>query len=322
VAERQTGQEEGLSACPPARQAEEEDVSHWLEDALMEGLTDLDIPEAVASMADHLSTEGEWRKGVISPSLVAVQCPLSRVKIFLGLVPAPGQPARTAVRAGRPDFNSTIAMVRGMAGEALILAAMGKANLPIVAKAPHFVVEWTDPEHGYAYAGHPDVLIESPFDQSQQFKGDRFEMIQIKTPTSYKIDRVEKQGDQDALKSYLPQMATEMFIARRSGMNVTANHLLLFSWDSIPKNNKPRVKAVTLEWHPSLATIPEEAARQIHDDALIALAQNVWPAAYPVTSWDVWPCSYCRYARLGDFEVPACDDHEKWRSTNEEVPSR
>jgi hypothetical protein len=285
-------------------------MSHWLEDALMEGLTELDIPEAVASMADHLATEGEWRKGVISPSLVAVQCPLSRVKIFLGLPPNPGAPARTAVRAGRPDFNSTIAMVRGMAGEALILAALRRRfGNQIIDAAPNFVVEWNDPEFGYQYAGHPDVL----------FYDETLSLIQIKTPTSYKIDRVEKQGDQDALQSYLPQMATEMFIARKQGLPVMANHLLLFSWDSIPKNNKPRVKAITLEWDASLATIPEEAARQIHYDATLALAQNVWPAAYPVTSWDVWPCSYCRYARLGDFEVPGCDDHDKWRSNNEKV---
>lgn len=288
-------------------------MSHWLEDALLEGLTDLDIPDAVASMANHLTTEGEWRKGVISPSLVAVQCPLARVKIFLGLPSTPMLPDRVAVRAGRPDFNSTIAMTRGMVGEALILAALRRSlGDAIIDSAPKFHVEWTDPETGYQYAGHPDVLIYR----------DVLELIQIKTPTSYKIDRVEKFGEQEALKSYLPQMATELFITRKQGIPVMANHLLLFSWDSLPKNNRPRVKAITLDWDASLATIPQEAAEQIHVNATTALAQNVWPAAYPVTSWDVWPCSYCRYARLGSFDVPACDDHDKWRSTNEEVQNR
>jgi hypothetical protein len=282
-------------------------VSHWLEDAVTVGLTYMDVPEALESMVSHFSAKGEWRKGVISPSLVAVQCPLQRVKIFLGHKPDPNAPVHMNVRAAKQDFSSTVMMTRGFAGEALILAAL-KRTLPVwvVASAPDYHVEWTDPESGFEYAGHPDVLGTND--------GKLFQMIQIKTPSVFKLDRIEKYGEQDALKTYMPQMATEMFIARRAGIEVIRNTLLLFSWEGSPKNNRPRVKAIDLEWDESLASIPEQAAWEINDAAAKALLHNTWPQAYPATSWDIWPCGYCRYARLGDFEVPACDDHERWRS--------
>lgn len=271
---------------------------------MTEGLGLLDVEEALAAQALHLGREGEWRKGVISPSLVATQCPLARVKIFLGLPPVPGQKPKMAIRAGRSDAVSLVNMVRGFDGEGLILAALQKA-LPVwvLGTAPSLTVEFSDPVTGYQYAGHPDVL---GYDEG-------FELIQIKCPSVFKLDRVEKRGDADALESYLPQMATEMFIARNAGSPIERSHLLLFSWEGTPKSNKPRIKVVTLEWDDSLATIPQEAARQIHDNATKAMVLNQWPDPFPATSWDVWPCSYCRFARLGDFEVPACDDHERWR---------
>jgi len=280
-------------------------VSHWLKDAIIEGMTMLDVEDALAAQGAHFAQKGEWRKGVISPSLVSVNCPLQRVKIFLGLAPVPGVAPRMATKAGRPDAVGLVNMVRGFDGEALIVAAIHKA-MPswVIDSAPSFTVDWTDASNGYQYAGHPDVL---GYDQA-------LELVQIKTPSVFKLERVEKLGDDDALASYLPQMATEMYVTRKAGIPVQRNHLVLFSPEGTPKQNQPRLHVVTLEWEESLATIPEQAAREIHDDAARAMVLNQWPEAYPKTSWDVWPCGYCRYARLGDLEVPACDDHEKWRS--------
>lgn len=285
-------------------------MSHWLEDAVMQGLTMLDVEEALAAQAAHFSLKGEWLKGVIAPSLVGVSCPLQRVKIFLGHTPIPNQTTvHMATKAGRPDPISLVNMVRGFDAEGLLVEALKRAlPVEIIAAAPEFHVDWADPETGYHYAGHPDVLM---------LRG-KYELIQIKCPSVFKMDRVEKKGDSDALETYLPQMATEMFIARHCGIPVSVNHLLLFSWEGTPKMSRPRVKVVSLDWDESLATIPETAAREIHEAAAKALMFNQWPKAFPVTSWDVWPCGYCRFARLGDFDVPACDDHDKWRS-NEHI---
>jgi hypothetical protein len=290
-------------------------MSHWLEDAVTQGLAMMDVEEALEAQRLHFSEKGEWEKGVISPSLVAVSCPLQRVKIFLGQTPVPGQEPHMAIRAAKPDAVSLINMVRGFDGEGLIIAALRKSYPEhIIDSAPKFDVKWFDDQTGYRYAGHPDVFMRLPAYRSAE---PELGLIQIKCPSVFKMDRVEKKGDSDALETYLPQMATELFIARKAGLDVVESNLLLFSWEGTPKLNRPRVKAVTLPWDESLATVPERAAVEIHEAAAKALMFNQWPKAFPATSWDVWPCSYCRFARLGDFDVPACDDHEKWRTNGD-----
>ena len=107
----------------------------------MGGLTDLDVPAALESMAAHLQAKGEWRKGVISPSLVATTCPLARVKIFLGQEPNPDYSGRMNLRAGQPDFGSTVAMTRGFTGEALMLAAMRLAETDGLALDPTYAAK-------------------------------------------------------------------------------------------------------------------------------------------------------------------------------------
>src|SRR6266699_6870905 len=285
-------------------------MSHWLEDGVIEGLSQIDVEEALEAQRKHFGEKGEWQKGVISPSLVSVSCRLQRVKIFLGQPPIPFQTPHMATRAGRPDAVSLINMVRGFDGEGLIIEALRRSYPEhLIASAPKFEVNFFDHDTGYRYAGHPDIFMRLTTDGA-------FGLVQIKSPSVFKMDRIDKRGDSDALESYLPQMATEMYIARRSGLSVVENNLLLFSWEGTPKLNRPRIKAITLPWDESLATIPEMAADEIHADAAQALMFNQWPQALPATSWDVWPCSYCRFARLGDFEVPSCDDHEKWRINN------
>jgi hypothetical protein len=108
-------------------------------------------------------------------------------------------------------------------------------------------------------------------------------------------------------------MITEMFISRMQGIPVVENNLLLFSWEGTVKASKPRVKAITMPWESAMEATVMEMAHQVYKDASNALVNNVWPQAYPKTSWDVWPCGYCSFARLGDLEIPACDDHAKWK---------
>ena len=286
-------------------------MSHWLEDGIHQGLADMDVEEALAAQSKHFGEKGEWQKGVISPSLVSVSCRLQRVKIFLGLNPVPGAPPRMAMRAGRPDSVSLLNMVRGFDAEGLLLEALRRSYPEhVIDAAPKFEVNFFDHDTGYRYAGHPDVFMRLPKD------GAGVGFVQIKSVTGFKMDRILRKGDQDALDTYLPQMATELYIGRRNGLELAESNLLLLSWEGTPKSSRPRIKAITLPWEDSLATIPEVAAEQIHDDAARALMFNIWPEALPATSWDVWPCSYCRFARLGDLDVPACDDHEKWRSND------
>jgi hypothetical protein len=284
-------------------------VSHWLEDSVIQGLSGMDVEEALQAQAKHFGEKGEWQKGVISPSLVSVSCRLQRVKIFLGLTPIPFQEARMATRAGRPDAISLLNMVRGFDAEGLILEALRRVYPEhVIDAAPKFEVTFFDHDTGHRFAGHPDVLMRLPEDQAG------LGLVQIKSVTGFKMDRILRKGDSDALETYLPQMATELFISRRAGLEVVQNNLIMLSWEGTPKSSRPRLKAITLDWDDSLATIPEVAAEEIRDDAARALMFNQWPQALPTTSWDVWPCSYCRFARLGDFEVPACDDHEAWRN--------
>jgi hypothetical protein len=291
-------------------------VSHWLEGGINEGLAQMDVEEALEAQRKHFGEKGEWQKGVISPSLVSVSCRLQRVKIFLGLTPIPFQEARMATRAGRPDPISLLNMVRGFDAEGLLLEALRRSYPEhVIDSAPKFEVSFFDHDTGYRYAGHPDVLMRLPQD------GAGIGLVQIKSVTGFKMDRILRKGDSDALETYLPQMATELYISRRSGLQVTENNLIMLSWEGTPKSSKPRLRAITLDWDESLTTIPEVAAEEIYDDAARALMSNVWPEALPSTSWDVWPCSYCRFARLGDFEVPACDDHEKWRINNAPGPN-
>jgi hypothetical protein len=291
-------------------------MSHWLEDGIIEGLSGMDVEEALQAQAKHFGEKGEWQKGVISPSLVSVSCRLQRVKRFLGQTPVPFAEPRMAMRAGRPDAISLLNMVRGFDAEGLLLEALRRVYPEhVLATAPSYEISFFDHETGWRFAGHPDVLMRLTKDQAG------LGFVQIKSVTGFKMDRILRKGDSDALDTYLPQMSTELYIARRAGLEVVENNLVLLSWEGTPKSSKPRIKAITLPWEDSLATIPEVAAEEIHDDAARALMFNQWPQALPATSWDVWPCSYCRFARLGDFEVPACDDHEKWRENVTDAPS-
>lgn len=293
-------------------------MAHWIAEAIRLGLEELDVDAALEQAAKHITTKGEWEKGVISPSLVGKECRLQRLKVFMGMPPRPGQKHYMALRAGRPDAVSVVNMTRGFFAEGLLVAALEKSlGQRVLAKAPTFNPRYVDEHTGMIFAGHPDMLVIGDYDEP--------ELIQFKSPSVFKLDRVEK-DPQDAMRSYMPQLATELYICRNSpavtqwGYIPVRNNLALFSWEMTVKNTKPRVIVAPLEWDETLASIPVTIADELEEDVIRAREFGIWPEAKPEHQYDVWPCSYCAFSRLGDYTDPAnilpkCDDHKAWEKS-------
>lgn len=299
----------------PPRHSGHDRSGDWLKDVITRGLELLDVDESLQQIATHVTTKGEWEKGVVSPSLVGTVCQLARLKKFLGHAPIPGKPVHMATAAARPSAISLINMDRGFVAEGLLVSAL-KAARPrsVLASAPLYVPRWQDPSTHIVYTGHPDVLILN----DQDFP----ELVQMKCPSVRKFERVQKLGDEDALETYRAQMVTELFISRAPQENQASylpvrNNLVLFSWEHTGKDVKPRLHVVPLDWDDTMETIPLAMGDEIEADVAAALAQNRWPEAYPEHQWNVWPCNYCAYSRLGEYTdeaniIPKCDDHAAW----------
>lgn len=293
----------------------------WIAEAVKLGCEMVDVDDMLQQIAKHVTTKGEWEKGVIAPSLIGRVCRLQRLKVFLGHDPIPGQPKHMASSMGHPSSIGLINMTRGFLAEGLIVTALVAAlGDRVLAHAPTFAPRFVDPQTGQVHAGHPDILVIGETGLP--------ELIQVKCPSVNKFERAIKLGDEDALEIYLPQLVEEMFITRNVALTeegrshadhmVTRNNLVLFAWEHTGKDTVPRVRVVPLDWDPSLATIPLNAAAEIEEDVAAALAMNVWPEAYPEHQWNVWPCAYCPFSRLGEYLdekviIPKCDDHEAWK---------
>lgn len=294
----------------------------WIAEAVQLGCELIDVDEMLGEIAKHVTTKGEWEKGVISPSLIGRVCRLQRLKVFLGHPAMPGVPNHMASSMGLPSSIGLINMTRGFLAEGLIVTALIRAlGDRVLAHAPTFAPRYVDPQTNQIHTGHPDILVIGEDGQP--------ELIQVKCPSVNKFERAVKMGDEDALETYMPQMVEEMFITRNcapDGMStitnavsslVVRNNLVLFAWEHTGKDTKPRVRVVPLDWHESLSTIPLTAAAEIEEDVAAALAMGVWPEAYPEHQWNTWPCAYCPFSRLGDYTdpdkiLPKCDDHERW----------
>jgi len=287
---------------------------HYLREAFFDGLSVIDVDEMLQRIAEHTTVKGEWDTGVISPSLVATECRLARLKIFLGDDPQPGL-KHMAVRGGRPDPITHLNFLRGFLGEGMVVTAlktaMGEGR--IFGNAPTLVFKWRYRgddiqlsmwNQGMVFAGHPDMLVFSDDNE--------MEIVQIKTPSIFKFERLQRLGDEDALKSYRPQMATEMYIGRKLGYPIRRSHLMMVSWEGTPKIDDPHCRIVTLPWHDSLTTIPEQVAREIVQDYDRAYTMSLWPEPYPEHRSSTFPCSYCRFARLGNFSTIACTEQQEW----------
>lgn len=288
---------------------------HYLKEAFYDGLKVLDTDEVLQAIATHITLPGEWEKGVVSPSLVATECRLARLKKFIGDDPQPGL-KRLAVRAGVADAVTQLNFTRGFCMEGAIVACLKAALGPsrIMGHAPTLLFKWRYKgddfllsnwqQKGIAFAGHPDMLVWS--------EDVELELVQIKTPSIYKLERIQKMGAEDALVTYRAQMATEMYIGRRMGYPINRSHLLLASWEGTPKITDPHCRVVTMEWEESMATIPEEIGRQLIQDYDSAYTMDRWPQAYPVHKWGSFPCSYCQYSRLADFSTIGCEEQGEW----------
>ena len=290
-------------------------MTHWLKEAFYAGLRAVDTSDLLKGIADHVSQEGEWIPGVVSPSLCANPCRLARLKIFLGDDSQPGQKF-VAVRAGRSDHITQLNFTRGFVGEGLVVTALRGVldENRILGCAPTLLFGWdyrgddwrlqSWNSKGMAFRGHPDLMVWSP-------SGD-IDLVQIKFPSLAKIQRIERMGEQEALSSYRAQMMTEMYIGRKMGFPISRNHLMVVSWDAVVGMNGPHCEIFSLPWDESMASVPEQIALEIVDDYDYAYTQGLWPAPMPAQDWDKFPCSYCRYPRLASFELIGCEEQQEW----------
>lgn len=322
---------------------------HFLEQALLDGLRRLDVPELLRLQIEHNSAEGEWETGVVSPSLVGLPCRLARLKKFLGHDPQPGL-KHMGVRQGLPDPNSKINMLRGFNFEGIAVAALRHQLGPsLLGCAPKLLFRWRygsgsglirnadDPllsmwvrlveargsyeldgshseelEHGIVFAGHPDVMVLDPDHDNS------ISLVQVKCPRISKCERIKKMGPSEALENYRAQMATEMYIGRAMGWPIQRSYLLVGTMEGNFTGAKhgvdPYLDVVELPWHDSMRQIPEEIAHQLVQDAdtaRVTLGDEI-PVPYKEAAWDSFPCSYCNYSRLSGFDVIGCTEHQQW----------
>jgi len=312
---------------------------HFLEQALLDGLRELDVPELLKLQIQHNSAEGEWETGVVSPSLVGLECRLARLKKFLGHDPQPGL-KHMGVRQGFPDPNSKINMLRGFNFEGIAVAALKHVlGTTVAGHAPTLLFRWRyqgdDPllsmwvrmtkargsynpdgsradelENGMVFAGHPDVMVLDPDHDNE------LALVQIKCPRISKCERIKRMGPKEALENYRAQMVTEMYIGRKMGWPISRSYLLVGTMEGNFTGAKhgadPYLDVIELPWHDSMRTIPEEVARQLVQDADAARISGEIPAPYKESAWDSYPCSYCNFSRLGNFETIGCTEHEQW----------
>ena len=287
---------------------------HWLRNAFFDGLRSVDTDEMLHAIAAHTTLKGEWLTGVISPSLVATECRLARLKKFLGDGPQPGM-KWLAVRGGHPDPITQLNFIRGFTMEGMVVTALANSvgMDRIMGHAPTLVFQWRYRgddlklgmwNQGMIFAGHPDMMI---WNDSTEL-----ELVQIKSPSIFKLERVARYGDEDALRSYRSQMATEMYIGRRIGYPIHRSHLMMVSWEGTPKNDDPHCRVVTMEWDESMAQIPEQIARELIEDYDRAYTMGQWPMPYPEHRASEWPCSYCQFSRRGGFDTIGCTEQQEW----------
>jgi hypothetical protein len=275
----------------------------WLAESIVAGLEIIDTPQMLREVATHVTTEGEFAPQRVSPSLLATDCRLSRVKQFLGHAGAPGTAPHMASRQGKPDAVTQLNFTRGFLAEGMVISAFNARHPErIKAKAPTFLPQFQ--QDGYEWSAHPDLLI--------QDEDDRLALVQVKSPSVYKFKRVETGGAKEALSSYLMQLATELLICQRAGWPVVRNHLLLFSWDGLP-GTRVLCWSYTVEADPDILHMPLTRFQELVEDLMVYEEQDVMPAPLAKHMADSFPCSYCRYNRLGEAGIPACDNAAAWK---------
>jgi hypothetical protein len=279
--------------------------------------------------ADHVKVGGSWPSRTIRPSLLSDPCPLSRVKKFLGHKSQPGVDF-SATRAGRPSATTAINFSRGYFMEGLLVAAL-KAY---IAPPDKVAVLHDDPWEAYSIIGcsptlefnvegflvhdemrlpmkmqaHPDVVA--------NYCGE-IELIQMKCPSVFKMDRIDKNGDKE-FDSYVMQLAAEMYIGRLAGYDIKRTHLLMTTFEGYAfgkRGDGLRTICRTWEWDDDMAPMVEAVAEEILKDVAKAENENIWPEPFPEDAAKKFPCSFCNFARVGTSGLIGCTDHKAYAAS-------
>ncbi len=317
-------------------------MSHWLIDALQEGLESIEHSELVRLAMLHANAPGEWAPRKVRPSLIAEECRLARIKKFRGHDPQPGVPGNGAMKGGRPSAGTAIHFYRGYVAEGMAVTALnrvsrsyqtldelrsadgrgggatqvthqglGRYPFDVLGCSPWMLFEHRQPSesmgHGWIdipYQAHPDMVIAT--DQG-------IELVQVKCPSMWAFQRYQKDGGASIRKRYEPQAIAEMAIGRLMGLPIQRNHILVFALEgALPGSDAAKdgqeilSEVVTVEWEDGHDRFVEAIAEEILEDDARA-GRGEWPVAYPLGTR--WPCDYCLYPRA---EMTSCEENERW----------
>jgi hypothetical protein len=299
-------------------------VSHWLVDQLQLGLQLVDQPDLVRGAAEHCLLEDPDRDSRpsrrISPTLIAEECRLARIKRYRKHDPQPGWKWR-ATKSGRPSASSNMHTLRGMFAEGMAVTALRATGMQILGVSPTCVFEAEEftetmyEEAGYLrprsinWLGYPDIVF---------LREGRCELIQMKCPSVHAITRYKRDGSASLERRYAPQATAEMHIGRLLGMPIERNHILCFAFEgTLPGSDEAKAGrelhavAHTVEWQDGMDAFCRRVAEEILEDDAEAERAN-WPAPYAADYWNKWPCSYCNYPRVSDGTQTTCEEHSAW----------
>jgi len=308
-------------------------MTHWLIDQLQDGLRAVDQPDLVRAAAEHCLLEDPYRdqraQRRISPTLIAEECRLARLKRYRRHDPQPGWKWRS-VKQGQPSASSAMHTLRGTFAEGMAVAALQGAGMQILGVSPTCVFEFEEEfeaelPSGEAYTAvvpwlaYPDVLF---------LHEGRPELIQMKCPSVHAITRYKRDGSASLERRYGPQATAEMHVGRLLGIPIERNHILCFAFEAtLPGSDEAKagqeLHAVchTIEWQEGMDTFCRRIVEEILEDDARA-NQGEWPAAYAADNWNKWPCSYCNYPRINQGEQHACEEVSAWEPQLIAAPER
>lgn len=308
-------------------------MSHWLEQALQDGLETIDGPELLKQAIAHVQLEDTQRdqraEFRISPTLISEECSLAAVKRYRHHDPQPGWKWRS-VKRGRPSASSNMHTFRGTIAEGMVIAALravslgegtGRYPFQIIGVSPTCVFEtqvWSETMFPAAdgsmaplpvnYLAYPDILM---------LVEGRPELVQLKCPSVYGIARYKRDGPATVHKRYGPQAIAEMVIGRWLGVPIQRNHILLYAFEgTLPSSEESKAgrelltALYTEEWDPNMEQFVRMAAERIVELNSEA-SRGRWPLGYAVGT--TWPCDYCNYPRTDDGSgLASCEENHKW----------
>jgi hypothetical protein len=310
-------------------------VSHWLIEALEQGLRDTPTDQLQEAAGRHLlakdefRTEGGGEHKRISPTLMASECRLQRLKRYRGHGPLPGVTARN-YRQGQPSATSSMHFLRGYLNEGMAAAALSSVGaeygFEVLGVSPVMKFECTvrlGQAEGWpvaSFLAYPDMVI---------VHDGEIELVQLKCPSVFAVQRYRRNGGTDLRRRYEPQAIAEMFCGIQIGLPIVRNHILASSFEGfLPSSEEARsgleVNAVveTVEWDPSgMEQWVLSVAQEILEDDRNA-DRGQWVPAYPAETADKWPCSYCGHVRVPmNGATATCEENHLWELEPNPAPS-